>query len=141
MWFPCITENEMHYTVPFCKSLYANKFCKAGLLEHFQINVCILEITIITQDYLFNICTWWANFINWMKPQGFKKKNHASCIFHVSFISFHQLFHKLRNWQHFYTFSRYWACAGIKKNTDNKKINIRKRLKHLHVSIRCITLK
>lgn len=39
MWFPCITENEMHYTVPFCKSLYANKFCKAGVLENFQIHI------------------------------------------------------------------------------------------------------
>lgn len=61
-----------------------------------------------------------------MKPQGFKKKNHGSCIFQVSFTLFHQLFHKLRRWQYVYTFSRYGACAGIKKILKIKKLTHKK---------------
>lgn len=48
-------------------------------------------------DFLFNtMVNTVYQLIQLNEPQGFKKKNHGSCIFQVSFILFHQLFHKLR---------------------------------------------
>lgn len=78
-------------------------------------------------DFLFNtMVNTVYQLIQLNEPQGFKKKNHGSCIFQVSFILFHQLFHKLRRGQYVYTFSRYGACAGIKKILKIKKLTHKK---------------